>query len=471
MIIAATTINTTPTTPCIVFCTTCKGRAQHVEQTLLQNIADNIDYPNCKFIILDYDSRDYLGLLLRAQLQRFIDAGLVVAYRFPGQFPNDTPFHMAHAKNMAHRAGMLEGADILVNLDADNYTGAGFARYLADQFTSAASRRMFMWSKMARGQMTRGISGRIAVTPNAFVNVGGYDERYRTWAPDDKDFNHRLQRLGYKGVEIDPQFLLGVPHNDRMRFKEYPQAATTMDSAEFDVSQSDSTVANFGQIGCGLVFRNFDYDHPIYLAPLPTRVFGIGMHKTATTSLHTALTILGIDSAHWEDAHWAKAIWTEMQAEGRSLTLERHYALCDLPITLLYAALDKAYPGSKFILTVRDEKGWLKSAEDHWSYRLNKYRATWDTDPFTHRIHNALYGRKTFDAEVFVNKFRQHNSDVLKYFRNRPNDLLVLDVDKGHGWRELCEFLGKPIPQVPYPIRLTGGDVVTGYVTGHGDGI
>ena len=34
--------------PMIVFCTTCKGRAQHLEQTLPQNLADNAHYEHCK---------------------------------------------------------------------------------------------------------------------------------------------------------------------------------------------------------------------------------------------------------------------------------------------------------------------------------------------------------------------------------------------------------------------------------------
>lgn len=47
--------------------------------------------------------------------------------------------------------------------------------------------------------------------------------------------------------------------------------------------------------------------------------------------------------------------------------LERHYALCDPPIPILYEKLDQAYPGSKFILTVRNEDKWLTSVRNHWS--------------------------------------------------------------------------------------------------------
>jgi len=89
---------------------------------------------------------------------------------------------------------------------------------------------------MVRGELSRGISGRIAVTRQAFLKAGGYDEKYQTWSPDDKDFNARLRRLGYAGLEIDPQFLLAVNHNDKMRFREYKHAATAMGEDDFDVS-------------------------------------------------------------------------------------------------------------------------------------------------------------------------------------------------------------------------------------------
>jgi hypothetical protein len=41
--------------------------------------------------------------------------------------------------------------------------------------------------------------------------------------------------------------------------------------------------------------------------------------------------------------------------------------------------------------------------------------------------------------------------EVQKYFNNQPNKLIVLDWEKGDGWIELCEFLGKPVPSLPFP--------------------
>ena len=443
--------------PVIAMVTTCKGRTLHLERTLPQNLWDNASYPNVKFIVLNYSSPDDLMSYLRDQHMQDIESGRLVVYSYPGA----EKFQMAHAKNMAHRLGILEGADILVNLDADNFTGAGFARYIAEQFYPPVSsdprpQPIFLWGRMIKegeGRLARGISGRIVVTKNAFLKAGGYDEKYTTWAPDDKDFNARLRRLGYLGVEIDRSYLEAIMHTDKMRFREYPQARDAAAEYEFEIAgKGDATIVNYGDIGCGVVYRNFDHE-PIALAPIPTRIFGIGMHKTATTSLDAALTALGFESAHWKSAHWAKKIWHEMQA-GRSPTLESSYAVCDLPIPVLYKELDRAYPGSKFILTVRDEAGWIKSVRNHWDREHNRFRAGWDSDPFTHKIHREIYGQKNFDEAVFLERYRRHNAEVKEYFKGRPRDLLVMDMDGGAGWYELCAFLGEPVPQAQYPVEF-----------------
>jgi hypothetical protein len=64
-----------------------------------------------------------------------------------------------------------------------------------------------------------------------------------------------------------------------------------------------------------------------------------------------------------------------------------------------------------------------------------------------------MYGRKKFDAEIFLSAYRKHNSDVLSYFYTRKQDLLILDMDSEHKWEQLCEFLEQPIPDLPYPAK------------------
>lgn len=39
----------------------------------------------------------------------------------------------------------------------------------------------------------------------------------------------------------------------------------------------------------------------------------------------------------------------------------------------------------------------------------------------------------------------------MDHFKDRPDDLLVVDFTQGAGWNELCEFLGHPVPDAPFP--------------------
>lgn len=439
--------------PRIAFCTTCKGRAQHLKLTLPKNLADNVDYENAVFVVLNYGSQDDLLPFLLNSHGKDIQSGRVAVYTYE----TDGPFKMAHAKNLAHRAALYEGADILVNLDADNFTGRDFARYIASEFESYDS--IFLWANMRKGVMPRGINGRIAVDRNAYLKVGGYDERFETWSPDDKDFNRRLRRLGYEAREIPAIFLNGVPHNDKMRFREYPHAKNisyawaevnsavhvnrTLVNHE-ETAELRSAVKLLKEIFIGHESERIE----VILPALPTRVFGIGMHKTGTTSLHHALNLLGFECAHWPNAHWAKAVWNEVREGGRSQAMEKYMAATDLPIPMLFKELDRAYPGSKFILTMRDEVEWLKSVQGHFTSGLNPFRGNWDSDPFTHQIHTELYGRRKFDAQVFLMRYRQHNLEVQEYFKDRPDDLLTLSAP---GWARLCSFLNVPIPSLSYP--------------------
>jgi hypothetical protein len=431
----------------IVFVTTCKGRAQHVVETLPRNLADNT-LPDTRFVVLNYNSPDHLVNHLMFNYQKDLASGRLVLYNFPAS----GAFHMAHAKNMAARCGMLEGADILVTLDADNFTGPDFDRFVTDAFVEP---RVFLCPnfphiKSAPDRPQRGYAGRLAIRAQDFLKIGGYNEKYDTWGGEDMDLIYRLERLG--GItrrHIDRRYLIAIPHSAGVRFADWPEARQYEDPRLMHAMQQETyTLANYGDCGCGTVTRNFD-PTPITLAPLPTRIFGIGLHKTATNSLDAAFKLLGYDSLHWGTGH-APKIWNEMSTQGRSATLEQFYALSDLPIPLLYKELDAAYPGSKFILTVRDEQAWLKSVERLFDPRYNPTRWEWDVWPISNLLHRALYGRIDFDARTMLNRYRRHNDEVCEYFADRPEDLLVMPMPEA-GWPELCAFLGDSVPPVPYP--------------------
>lgn len=435
------------TQPQVAFCTTCKNRTPHLETTLPLNLQNN---PQAKVILINYNTHDHLVDYLAAKHMPDIDSGRLVVFTYA----DVGPFKMAHAKNLSHRLAMREGCNLLVNMDADNYTAPGFDQHVLENLTDG----VFLWPNLERLKVKaegafKGLNGRIGVTQKAFLKAGGYDEKYKTWSADDKDFDARLRRLGYQRSDIPDEHLKVVLHRDKMRFKEYPHLLHHQDETNMGIVEDPNhMVANAGRFGLGQVHRNFDPE-PINLAPLPTRIFGIGWHKTATTSLHHALKILGFDSAHWKTAPWAKRIWTEMTTTGSSPTLEKSYAICDMPIPLLYKELDIAYPGSKFILTVRSEKAWLESVRKHWNPDTNPFRQQWDDDAFSHRLHEIMYGTRDFDPDIFINRYRRHNHEVCRYFKDREGDLLVLDMERRSAtqWKHLCGFLGCAVPAEKYP--------------------
>ena len=244
----------------IIFATTAKNRVAHIRLTLPQNLADN---PNSKFVILNYGTEDGLLEYLFTKHAAEIQSGRLAVYSHL-----DAPkFHMAHAKNMAMRCGMLEGADILVTLDADNFAGPGFEDHVADLLKdpSIEFARPDFASMPPIGQrynkedpllLARGFYGRLAIRKQAFIKMGGYDEIYDTWRGEDADMLARLYRVGIKGAFLDQKFLRAINHPSAVRFAEYPHAVQYETAYEQKIINSQThTIVNFGKIGCGVVYR------------------------------------------------------------------------------------------------------------------------------------------------------------------------------------------------------------------------
>jgi Sulfotransferase domain/Inositol monophosphatase family len=173
------------------------------------------------------------------------------------------------------------------------------------------------------------------------------------------------------------------------------------------------------------------------------KIFGIGLSKTGTTSLASALELLGYKT---RDYPGLSSYTPGDLASIDSMVLEQNDALTDTPIPSFYRELDRRYPGAKFILTVRDMDGWLLSCKKQFTPKL----AAKQND-----AHNCLfmdlYGTAVFDEELFRQGYQRFVDGVMDHFKSRRQDLLVLDVAAGEGWKELCAFLGKPVPQIPFP--------------------
>lgn len=184
------------------------------------------------------------------------------------------------------------------------------------------------------------------------------------------------------------------------------------------------------------------------------KIFGVGLSKTGTTSLYAACDLLGYRAGtyrHMRRLGLEKWFHQDVRAED----LAPYQALTDLPIPVFYPQLDQAFPESRFILTVRDVDAWLVSAEKYWRMldrRDRRLRARWTgLVRYSRMARLATYGMVAFSADRFRDVYERHVREVKRYFRDRPGDLLVLDLCGGEGWEKLCPFLGRPAPAAPFP--------------------
>ncbi len=179
------------------------------------------------------------------------------------------------------------------------------------------------------------------------------------------------------------------------------------------------------------------------------KVFCIGFQKTGTTSLHAALTMLGYRTAAVVGRDWTAE---RIAAEGAALCIETadgFDAAQDMPWPIFFRELDAAYPGSKFILTLREKESWFRSIEGHFGANPDEMQA-------------FVYGRAAAapagNRERYMEVYARHEQDVRAHFAGRPNDLLIMNLERGDGWREICGFLGVPIPDAAFPARNRSSD-------------
>jgi len=170
------------------------------------------------------------------------------------------------------------------------------------------------------------------------------------------------------------------------------------------------------------------------------KIFGIGLNKTGTLTLTSALEVLGYKISHW--THHIEIANSLLENNINFSLLNEYDGITDLPIPAIYKKLDVAYPRSKFILTLRDKEKWIKSAERHYAR---------STKNWPHFETYLTYGTWVFDKALFLKKYDEHYQDVMTYFKDRPEDLLVLNFETGDGWNELSSFFGKETPKIPFP--------------------
>ena len=209
------------------------------------------------------------------------------------------------------------------------------------------------------------------------------------------------------------------------------------------------------------------------LLPRPVKDGRKGHQNTNSVppALYTALQELGYTPYHYlKDEPENKRryqLWTEAleckylhkdRPYGRQefeRLLGRYDACLDLPGSMFWDDLYQAYPNAKVILTTRDVDSWFRSMQktifsylDRKSVWILRYmgpkRVRQDI-----AMNNLIF--KAFCNNERGSGCRQAYLDHNERVRNSIPASQLLEYGLGDGWDPLCEFLGFPVPDKPYP--------------------
>jgi hypothetical protein len=194
-------------------------------------------------------------------------------------------------------------------------------------------------------------------------------------------------------------------------------------------------------------------------SPADIKIFCIGAAKTGTTSLGAFFERLGFAVGDQRTGEllvheWAKRNFAPIIAFARTAQVFQ-----DIPFALpfTFQALDQAFPGSKFILSVRrDAEEWYGSLTRFATQLVGKGRLPTGDDlkafPYHHKgwafeVATLIYGVSEddpFNKAPFIKAYESHIDAVTEYFRHRPESLLRINVAAADAAERIMTFLQMP---------------------------
>ncbi|OJJ43595.1 hypothetical protein ASPZODRAFT_73923 [Penicilliopsis zonata CBS 506.65] len=211
---------------------------------------------------------------------------------------------------------------------------------------------------------------------------------------------------------------------------------------------------------------------------VPMKILALSMPRTGTMSMQTALETLGFgptihgfnqwmhvqDTRMWQEGLEAKFFLpsqAKMKPFGRQEfdQLLGYYEIAsDFPSIAFAEELIAAYPEAKVVIVERDVDAWYESFHDSFiKYMFSVAVSAFvrlDTQMYTFQEMTNTWVRGKFRAnsrrELEQNArkvYRQHYETIR---RVTPRERL-LDFKLEDGWEPLCAFLGKDVPDVPFP--------------------
>jgi len=198
-----------------------------------------------------------------------------------------------------------------------------------------------------------------------------------------------------------------------------------------------------------------------------TKYFCIGRNKTGTTSLQVAFKELGFIVGRQRPA---EILCDKYYYRGEFGPIIEYCKTAqvfqDVPFSLpeTYKHLDQAFPGSKFILSIRDSpEQWYQSVVRFQSKKFGRDGKL----PTAEDLHNAVYVRKgwllnrlklyglteddPYNKEQMIAHYEKHNREVREYFAERPGDLLVINLAEPGSYGRFLDFIGAKSSRTEFP--------------------
>ncbi|KAK1908583.1 hypothetical protein P3342_009433 [Pyrenophora teres f. teres] len=223
---------------------------------------------------------------------------------------------------------------------------------------------------------------------------------------------------------------------------------------------------------------------PASIADRPKRelkVLSLGMTRTGSASITQALEILGYQGVH----HGIKGISSPFEWKLSSKACDAFFPVLPTytgePFTradfdvlfgpyeavtdmgsFFATQLIEAYPEAKVILVERDVDEWYESMEEAIFSTTWGLRADLVIDVLgplyglnggktIRKIMLGYYGVRNVNEmrRVAKDRYRKHYAEI----RAAVPEGRLLNFRLEDGWKPLCEFLGKEVPEVPFPVK------------------
>jgi hypothetical protein len=217
----------------------------------------------------------------------------------------------------------------------------------------------------------------------------------------------------------------------------------------------------------GKIFNCYKNIAKRYRAKGKVKYFCIGRNKTGTTSLKKAFEDLGFPVGNQRkaeliyDDHYFNNNFSPIIEYCKSAQVFQDVPF-SVPDTFKY--LDKAYPGSKFILTIRDDaEQWYHSITRFHAKKFGKGGRT----PTVEDLKSATYLRKgamyntvkihgtpdydPYNKDIMLAHYNNYNESVINYFKGREDDLLVINLSEPDSYKKFVAFLGVSSPYKNFP--------------------